>query len=72
MQQLVQEGSEQPGAEGEQLMALLQSGKLVPVDTQIQLLKGAMATKAAPFLLSDFPRMAAHLKQVEAAVGGVG
>eukprot|EP00966_Prymnesium_polylepis_P180831 4188242-Prymnesium_polylepis.1 len=72
MQQLVGAASQEPGPEGEELKALLDQKKLVTVDTQIALLKRAMGTLTPPFLLTDFPRMAAHLKQVEAAVGGVG
>ena len=57
--------------EGKQLREILESGKLVPADLQLDLLLKAMSSSSPPFLLPDFPRMAVHLKLLEAKAGSV-
>ena len=57
--------------DGRQMQALQSSGKIVPVATLVKLLLRAMGSSRAPYVLSDFPRMAAQLKQLEASVGAV-
>ena len=57
--------------EGRQMQALQSSGKIVPAPMMVKLLLRAMGSSPAPYLLSDFPRMAAQLKQLEASVGSV-
>ena len=51
---------------------MLDSGKLVPADMQLDLIVRAMGSSTPPFLLPDYPRMAAGLKALEGKVGGVG
>ena len=57
--------------DGGQLQALQSSGKIAPVAMMVKLLLRAMGSSRAPYVLSDFPRMAAQLKQLEASVGAV-
>lgn len=67
-----QEGaaSEEPGFED--LRALLQEHKIVPVEMHLRVIKHAMATLPSPHLLVNFPRMKSHLSLLEAMMGRAG
>ena len=71
MATLVTEASNTPGVENEEVKSLVLAKKVVPFNVQEGLLKRAMQTRPAPFVMSDFPRMRAHLSLLEAAVGEV-
>ncbi|KAL1526249.1 hypothetical protein AB1Y20_014969 [Prymnesium parvum] len=72
MELLIQEASLSSTPRSSNLRSMVENHKLIPAETQIQLLARAMESRPAPFLLCHFPRMVAHLNQVKAALGGVG
>ena len=58
-------------AEGTKLMELLTTGKLIPQELLVELVRSSIASGRAPFVLSDFPTTASQLALLEGAIGAV-
>ncbi|KAL3929426.1 MAG: hypothetical protein SGPRY_001967, partial [Prymnesium sp.] len=71
MDRIVSTASDLPGCIGQEVSALLEEKKILPIGLQIRLLGQAMSSTPPPHFVCGFPRMPAHLKQLEAALGPV-